>query len=66
MDSFEAQLRFGITLSNLKHNEHDTTLHGNRFLKNLVDRAQTEIKKKSTTNRINNLSTNGKNLNFLI
>jgi len=62
MDSFESQLRFGITLSNLNHNENDTTLHGNRFLKNLIDRAQIETKKKSTTNRNNNLPINGKNL----
>jgi phage-related protein len=60
MDSFESQIRFGITLSNLTHNENDTTLHGNRFLKNLIDRAQIDTKKKATTNRTNNLTTNGK------
>jgi hypothetical protein len=60
MDAFESQLRFGITLSNLKHNENDTTIHGNRFLKNLIDRTQIETKKKSTGNRANNLTTNGK------
>jgi hypothetical protein len=60
MDSFESQLRFGMTLSNLKHNENDTTLHGNRFLKNLIDRAQIETKKKSTTNRTNTSTINGK------
>jgi hypothetical protein len=69
MDSFESQLRFGMTLSNLRHNENDTTLIGNRFLKNLIDRAQVETKKKSTTttattttpavNRTNNLPNNG-------
>jgi hypothetical protein len=59
MDSFESQIRFGMTLSNLTHNENDTTLHGNRFLKNLIDRTQIETKKKSTTNKINNLPTNG-------
>jgi len=64
MDSFESQLRFGITLSNLNHNENDTTLHGNRFLKNLIDRAQIETKKKSTTNRTNNLPINGKFFTF--
>ncbi|CAF4055373.1 unnamed protein product, partial [Rotaria sordida] len=58
MDSFESQIRFGMTLSNLVHNENDTTLHGNRFLKNLIERTQIETKKKSTTNRTNNLSTN--------
>jgi hypothetical protein len=64
MDSFESQLRFGITLSNLNHNENDTTLNGNRFLKNLIDRAQIETKKKSTTNRTNNLPINGKLFTF--
>ena len=59
MDSLESQLRFGMTLSNLTHNENDTTLHGNRFLKNLIDRTQIETKKKSTTNKTNNLPTNG-------
>ncbi len=61
MDSFESQLRFGMTLSNLSHNENDTTYHGNRFLKNLIDRAQIETKKKSstTTNRTTNLPING-------
>ncbi|CAM4857437.1 unnamed protein product [Rotaria socialis] len=58
LDSFESQVRFGMTLSNLVHNEADTTLHGNRFLKNLIERTQIEIKKKSTTNRITNTSTN--------
>ncbi|CAF3420518.1 unnamed protein product, partial [Rotaria sp. Silwood2] len=58
MDSFESQIRFGMTLSNLVHNENDTTLHGNRFLKNLIERTQIETKKKSTTNRTNNLPTN--------
>jgi hypothetical protein len=48
MDSFESQLRFGMTLSNLSHNETDTTFHGNRFLKTLVDRVQMESKKKSS------------------
>jgi hypothetical protein len=66
MDSFESQLRFGMSLSNLTHNENDTTLHGNRFLKNLIDRVQTEIKKKSPTNRTNNLPINGKFLFFSI
>lgn len=51
MDSFESQLRFGMTLSNLTHNESDTTLHGNRFLKTLIDRVQNETKKKSTSQR---------------
>jgi hypothetical protein len=63
MDSFESQLRFGMTLSNLSQNENDTTFHGNRFLKNLIDRAQTETKKKSTTttsNRTNNVPITGK------
>ena len=71
MDSFESQLRFGMTLSNLSHNDNDSTFHGNRFLKNLIDRAQIETKKRSvatttttttttSTNRTNNLSTNGK------
>lgn len=63
MDSFESQLRFGMTLSNLSHNENDTTFHGNRFLKNLIDRAQSETKKKSTsssTTRTNPTPTNGK------
>ncbi|CAF1093479.1 unnamed protein product [Adineta steineri] len=69
MDSFESQLRFGMTLSNLTHNENDTTCHGNRFLKNLIDRAQIETKKKpapttTTTNRINNIPINGKDLLF--
>ncbi|CAF4597694.1 unnamed protein product, partial [Rotaria magnacalcarata] len=57
LDSFESQVRFGMTLSNLVHNEADTTLHGNRFLKNLIERTQVETKKKSTTNRITNTST---------
>jgi hypothetical protein len=60
MDSFESQIRFGMTLSNLIHHENDTTLHGNRFLKNLIDRAQIETKKKTTTNRTNNIPINGK------
>jgi len=67
MDSFESQLRFGMTLSNLSHNENDTTYHGNRFLKNLIDRVQIETKKKSsssstttTTNRSTTLPVNGK------
>lgn len=69
MDSFESQLRFGMTLSNLRHNETDTTYHGNRFLKNLIDRVQVETKKKpsststttTTTNRTNPIpATNGK------
>lgn len=63
MDSFESQLRFGMTLSNLRHNENDTTFHENRFLKNLVERAQTELKKKSTsttTSRTNPAPVNGK------
>jgi hypothetical protein len=64
MDSFESQIRFGITLSNFTHNENDTTLHGNRFLKNLIERAQSETKKKSSTNRPTNLSTPGKILLF--
>lgn len=70
MDSFESQLRFGMTLSNLSHNEHDSTFHGNRFLKNIVDRAQIELKKKSTSStststtttaasRTNSVPTNG-------
>ncbi|CAF0980840.1 unnamed protein product [Rotaria sp. Silwood1] len=63
MDSFESQIRFGMTLSNLVHNEHDTTFHGNRFLKNLIERTQIETKKKSTTNRTNNLPTNDKPIN---
>lgn len=58
MDSFESQLRFGMTLSNLVDHENDTTLHGNRFLKNLIERTQLETKKKSTTNRSNTTSTN--------
>ena len=49
MDSFESQLRFGMTLSNLRHNENDTTFHSNRFLKNLIDRVQIETKKKSSS-----------------
>ena len=63
MDSFESQLRFGMTLSNLRHNENDTTFHGNRFLKNLIDRAQSELKKKSNntlSNRSNANSITGK------
>jgi hypothetical protein len=70
MDSFESQLRFGMTLSNLNHHEEDTTFHGNRFLKNLIDRVQIETKKKSSTttaatavttmNRTTTLPTNGK------
>ncbi|CAF4200335.1 unnamed protein product, partial [Adineta steineri] len=68
MDSFESQLRFGMTLSNLTYNENDTTCHGNRFLKNLIDRAQIETKKKpapttTTTNRINNIPINDKPVN---
>jgi E3 ubiquitin-protein ligase EDD1 len=79
MDSFESQLRFGMALSNLSHNENDTTFHGNRFLKNLIDRVQIETKKKSTTslssstttttttttttNRTNNLPINDKPVN---
>lgn len=68
MDSFESQLRFGMTLSNLRHNESDTTYNGNRFLKNLIDRVQVETKKKpsstvsttTTTNRTNAIpATNG-------
>ena len=65
MDSFESQLRFGMNLSNLSHNENDTTFHGNRFLKNLIDRAQIETKKKSSStttalNRSTHQSVNGK------
>lgn len=56
MDSFESQLRFGMTLSNLSHNENDSTFHGNRFLKNLIDRAQGDSKKKSTTTAMNRLA----------
>jgi hypothetical protein len=58
-------IRFGVTLSNLTHNETDTTLHGNGFLKNLIDRVQIETKKKSPTNRTINLPTNGKNFLFV-
>ncbi len=49
-----------MTLSNLIHHENDTTLHGNRFLKNLIDRTQIETKKKTTTNRTSNPSITGK------
>ena len=55
MDSFESQLRFGMTLSNLSHNESDTTFHGNRFLKNLIDRAQVDSKKKSSATAMSRL-----------
>jgi hypothetical protein len=63
MDSFESQIRFGMTLSNLIHRENDTTLYGNRFLKNIIDRAQIETKKKTSTNRTSNTPINGKHIN---
>ena len=59
-----------MNLSNLSHNENDTTFHGNRFLKNLIDRAQIETKKKSTStttlNRSSHLPVNGKNTHALV
>ena len=72
MDSFESQLRFGMALSNLSHNESDTTFHGNRFLKNLIDRVQIETKKKpsgssttaTTTNRATTVPVTGKTISF--
>ncbi|CAF0766114.1 unnamed protein product, partial [Didymodactylos carnosus] len=53
MDSFESQIRFGVSLSNLLSNETDTTIQGNRFLKTIIERAQVETKKKTITNRLN-------------
>lgn len=61
MDSLESQIRFGVLLSNLRHQENDTTLQGNRFLRNLIDRTKLDNKKKATTtNRTTNPPVIGK------
>ena len=65
MDSLESQIRFGVALSNLRHQENDTTLHGNRFLRNLIDRTKLDNKKKTTTNRTTNPPVTGKSPMFL-
>ncbi|CAF0940743.1 unnamed protein product, partial [Didymodactylos carnosus] len=52
MDSFESQIRFGISLSNLSSNDTDTSIQGNRFLRTTVERAKLDTKKKTTANRL--------------